>query len=364
MTVVRELVTRLGFQVDRSGLNFAERAIQGFKNRVVFTASSIKDLILEAADYVGSVAKANIDIKDLARNTKLSVQEFVSLRRAAEDFRFDPNQFDESFQTLSKLLRDAKSGYGELFNIIRKSRSELDLTPFISQGDVKGAFVAILDYIKSLEDIGDKLAVIRDIFGPGNENGILRIVEAGSEAFLKAAESNKEYAKSFDEGLESQKEYLKNLNELLKIFEQVKQVAVNTITPIASFAVGGTTKGLKGGKLLKEKAETEGIGATLDFVGQAVADAVYRFLGQEPLIDVQNRLLEEDIEFQKRLGEYIKNQKTNAGPVTINNKVEVNVDPATDIQQRQAIAEAVRIEMESFTNEKVREVISNNPQVE
>lgn len=364
MTVVRELVTRLGFQVDRSGLNIADRAIQAFKSRIVFTASSIKDFIFETASYLGEVAKANIEVKDLARNTKLSVEEFVELRKAAQEFRFEPAQFDIAFEKLAELLGEAKSGYGELFDIIRKSKGELDLTSFIEAGDVKGAFLEVIDYIRSLKDVREQLRVIRDIFGPGNENGILRIVEAGGEAFLKAAESNREFAKSFAEGIPEQEKYLQNINKITKEFEDLKQTAAQVLTGPASFGIQTATEGLKGFSVLSEQSEEGGFFSAIKFLGAAVSDAIQTALGGGLLKDLQNEMiLEDDREFYRRYAEHRRQQQVN-GPITINNTVEVNVDPATDLQQRQSISEVVASKLNEIMNEKVREVISNNPQVE
>lgn len=362
--IVRELLTRLGFQFDRSGLGLMEKAITGFKNRVVFTSRDIKDFGLQAAGYLGQVSAANVDVAELARNTNTSVERFVALRKAAEGFRLSPDQFDSSFVRLSELLREARSGYGELFDIIRKSRGELNLTPFIQQHDVEGAMRSVLTYVNSLGDATDKVTALRDVMSPGSENGFLRILDAGIEKFNEATEANKEFGKSFAEGIPEQQAYLNKITELSNKLDTLKQKSVQALTPLALRTFDFVEKGVEGIGIVSDIAEREGDNAGWNFVGQAIADAVYRAFGYTPLVDVKNREAQEDLEFQRRLFEYERQQRELSRPVTINNRVDVNVAPGTDNQQRVEIAEAVREEMQAFQEEQVREVISNYPQVE
>lgn len=364
MTVVRELVTRLGFQVDRSGLGVMERAISGFRNRVVFTAGSIKDFAFAAANYLGDVAKANIDVAELARNTGTSVERFAALREAAKQFRFEPQQFDHTFTRLSELLREAKSGYGEVYEIARKSRGELNLVPFAQTGDVEGALKAVLKYTESLKDSKDQVAALRDIIGGGAENSLLRVIDSGIDKFSAAADANRDFGKSFAEGLNDQKKYLENLQTLETKLDGVKQKAINLATPAVSKGLDFIDKGLQGIEIIQNVSATEGKEAGRNFLGQAIADSVYRLFGYEPLVDVQNRVYEDELDFQRRLFAYQQQQREMQQQTTINNRVDINVAPGTPEEQRLQIAEAVRDEMEAFYDEKNREVISNNPQVE
>lgn len=365
MTIVRSLLTRIGFEVDRRGLDNVDRAVQGFKRRIVFTGRDLKDFAFEAAGFLGEISRANVDVAELARNTNTSVERFVALREAARQFRFDPGQFDHTFSRLSELLREAKTGYGEVYEIARKSYGQLNLVPFAQTGDVEGALNAVLRYVESIDKASDQVAILRDVIGGGAENSLIRVIEGGIDKFNEAADANRNFGKSFADSLPDQKKYLENLSKLEKQYEQLKQTAAAVLAPAATVGLNFVDTGLKGIQFLRDKSENEGKEEARSFVGQAIADSVYRLFGYEPLVDVQNKVYEDDIEFQRRLfQEYQRIQQQKTQPTTVNNTIDVNVAAGTPEEQRVQIAEAVRDEIEAFYDEKNREVISNNPQVE
>lgn len=365
MTIVRELVTRLGFQVDKTGLDKFEKSIIGFKTKFALVSGAIAATVSKTLDYFKGISVAAQDTEFLAKQTGIATSRFVALRKAAEEFQLDPSKFDAYFNRLAKLLRDGKAGAGELFDILKASRGQLNLTPFIQTQDVEGAFKAVIQYVGGLKEAQDQAAALNHIFGD-TDRGLFAIVEAGTKEFEKATEANKAYGESYVQNIPATKEYTTALNAFYTQLEKVNIAFVENILPAITKTLEYTTQVFKGLGIIKQEYDENGLKKTADFVGQAIADSVYRLFGYEPLVDVQNRVFQEDAEFYRRLGEYQREQQINntRGPTTINNKVEVNVSPGTSEEQAQIIGTGVRSAMEEFWQEKTREITNNNPQAE
>jgi hypothetical protein len=364
MTIVRSLLTKIGFQVDKSGLERFEKSILGFKAKFAIAAGSVAYFTTKTLDYFSSIATASRDVGDLARNTKVATEEFIALRKSAEDLQLDPKGFDSAFLTLSKDLREAQSGFGRLFEIIRNSRYEVDLQRFVKSGDVKGAFVAIIDYIATLEDAANRFAASSDIFGEANANGILRIVEAGSDAFLKGADANREYAKSFAETIPKSKEYLGSLTKFYTEFEKLQVSFVENVLPLVTKGVEILTQTIKGAAAAVKDFMAEGISGNIKKSSIAAGEGIFRLLGNETASDKIKRVNADNEDFARRLTEFNQNGQVSNGPVTITNSIEVNVPPGTPEEQGIIIGTEIQRVMQNFFDEKTREVIANNPQVE
>jgi hypothetical protein len=365
MTIVRELVTKLGFQVDKTGLEKFEKSIIGFKTKFALLSAGVTAAVSKTLNYFKDIANAAQDTEFLAKQTGIATEKFVALRRAAEDFQLPPEKFDAYFGRLGELLREGEAGAGKLFEILRNSRGLLNLKPFIKNNDVEGAFKAIIDYTASLNTIQEKTRALTDIFGDP-DRGLFAIVEAGSQKFAQATEKNKAFGQSFVDNIPKTKEYSKVLNEFYKQLEAVQVAFVENILPAITKTLEFATEGFKGIGVIKQAYDETGLAKTADFVGQAIADSVYRFLGYEPLVDVQNRVYQEDSDFYRRLGEYQKGMQTmnNSQANTITNNVEVNVPAGTLVEQAQNIGETVKGAMQQFWDEKTREITNNNPQAE
>jgi hypothetical protein len=364
MTVFRELVTKIGFKVDKTGLDSFEKTIVGFKTKFALAATAVTAFAAKTLGYFDDLAKGVRTTEDLSAQTQIATERFVALRRAAQSFQLDPNVFDSAFKRLAVLLEEAKSGYGELFEIQNRSRGQLNLRPFIETGDVESAFKAILNYVDSIEQIGPKIAALEDIFGNGTSGGFLRIVNAGTEAFERATEANLAYGQSYVDNIPKTKEYEKNVTEFYQGLESATVAFVENVLPIVTKTLNFISEGFKGFGVIKEQFQSSGFVKTADFVGQAIADSVYDLLGYESLSSVQRRVAEEDYEFNKRLNDYYKNQALQGNNVTVNNKVDVAVAPGTTAEQANNLAVEVNLAMQRFWDEQKREILSNSPQVE
>lgn len=370
MTIARELITRLGFKVDKTGLESFEKSILGFKTKFLLVSGAIAATVNKTLDYFKGITVAARDTEYLAEQTGIATARFVALRRTAEDFQLSPDKFNAYFLRLSELLRGGKAGVGELFDILKASRGELNLTPFINTGDVEGAFKAVLKYVGSLKNATDQAAALKGVLGESN-TGLLAIVKAGVGVFEEGTQANMAYGESYVANIPKTKEFTEALNKFDKQVEKVTLSFVENVLPAITKTLDYVDQAFKGfGAIGEQYANPEagksGMQSSIDFLGQAIADSVFQLLGHETETQARNRVLQENTEFQRMLGDYHRQQGNiqTRGPTTINSKVEVNVAPGTPQEQAQLIGAGVRSAMEQFWDEKTREVINNNPQAE
>jgi hypothetical protein len=141
MTVVRELTTVLGFVVDKKGVEEFNRTIIGFKTKFAIAATAAAAFVAKTLEF--------FDANDLAKSIGISFQEFLKLRRTAEDFRIDPKNFESALRSLSKMLREAKYGMGDLANIAYYTGIEFR-DKFT--GEVKNARDLFIDILKRINE--------------------------------------------------------------------------------------------------------------------------------------------------------------------------------------------------------------------
>lgn len=369
MTVVRELVTKLGFQVDRTGLDKFEKSIIGFKTKFAIASAAATAFVKKTLDYFADISKAAQDTEFLAKQTGIATERFVALRKAAQEFQLQPEKFDSYFATLNTALRDAQVGSGKLYEILQKSRdrlsgvAKLNLFPFAEKNDVEGAFKAIVDYVNSLDDIAEKSRVLEHIFGDV-DRGLFALIQNGSKAFEEATARNKEFGESFVANIPKTKEYEKSLNAFYTELEKLQTAFVENILPGVNKAVELTTQSFQGIGLITKEFQEGGAKGGFSFLGDIFKYAFDSLLGRDPLETLKMELEADNADFQRRLGDYQRQQNINKGPTTINNRVDISVGPGTTEEQATIMAGEVRAQMEQFWQQKTREVINDNPQVE
>ena len=363
MTIVRELVTKLGFQVDKTGLDKFEKSIIGFKTKFALTSAAITAVVSKTLNYFSDIGRAAVSTQQLAEQTKIATEQLIAMREAAKDFYLDPEQFDSYFKRLSEGLREGKAGFGTLIEAIQRSRGKLNLTPFFQTGDVKAAFDAILDYVGSLKDVQDQVAALKHIFGEDNPQGLLAIVKAGKTVFDEASKANLEYAKTQAQTTANLGDYNKNLQVFYREIKNIEILFVQNILPAVTEALRLIGDAFKGFGVIKEQFNEGGFLGGAKFLGNAFADPVLGLFGYDSLSRLKREQEEEQADFQRRVEEY-KTQNNIRSPTTINNRVDINVAPGTSQEQAQMIGAGVREAMQEFWDEKTREIQNNNPQAE
>lgn len=363
MSIIRELVTRLSFKVDKNGLEKFEKSIFGFKTKIAAAGAAISALVYKTTQYFANLSKTITETQDLAKSTQTATQQVIALQQAFDDLGLPTQKFNSYFKEISDLLYEARSGRGKLFDIQIDTRGKLNLTPFIQSGDTEGAFKAVLDYVNQLENRKAKEQALQGIFSENAPGDLLRALDKGTDALNSAIERNEAYANQLTKVADDATRLKDNLNLMGNEFKRQTDTILTLFIPGLAKATESWIESI-------QKIDAAGFirttvhnfetnvtqplkrffGGIYDFVTELPSD-VTKFLSP-----VENRNFVE--EEQARLG------YSTQAPITITNNVEVTVPPGTDEQRAINTAALTKEAMQEFWDYNVREVVSNNPQVE
>ncbi len=360
MTIVRELVTRLGFTFDRSNLDKFERAITGFKTKVAVGIGIIGLAFKKVIDYAQEFSNKVLNTNALAKFSKTSVQSLDALQKAFQKFNVPEEAFNQFFGKLTLGIKEASRGVDNEFRrLVTQSRGAVRLFVDGQLTTSKQAIDDIMAYIRNIADESEKLRIVQNIF---------EVDTATADAIVNISNLTKS---EFDQLIEKEKQSLELLNAQTKAAQGFKQ-QINQLNTewekfkgnVAAVAVPVITETLGGINLFAQKTKDEGLSATLAFWGEAINDFFDSFSGNDQLSKVKRGVVADEEDFRRRLIEYQQASMSSQANITNNNKFEFNVPPGTTEQQANFLTEAVKTTMSSFWDEKVREVINNNPQVE
>lgn len=368
MTVVRELVTKLGFQVDQRGVEQFNRTIIGFKTKFAIAATAATAFVAKTLDFFKDIADATLDADDLAKNIGISFEEFIKLRRAAEEFRIDPHHFDSALNNLNKLLRDAKNGMGELATIAYYTGIEFR-DKFT--GEIKNArdlFVEILKKINEVQSESEKIAIATAFFGEKDAQKFIKFAKEAGDNIDALTSKFDGYAKSIKEGIPNLELYSKSLAGFKNQLSQLTEVFVVKFLPAITYTFGLFTQILNGDAFkglgaIFDVFSVEGIKSGFAFISDAITEEVAKIFGGETLNMVKRKAEEEDHYMFMKLIEMQKAGKLPAN-FNLNTKIDMQVPPGTIEQQQQILKETVTEVVEGVLIEKAREIYNNNPQVE
>lgn len=206
--VIKELVIRLGYEVDESG---AEKFEQGSKeaekaaedlggavdrtgvktvalgNILAKGAEALAGMAVEAlktaaafaVDLVTGFASAGDEVAKTARQTDTNAQSFQRLRFAAERSRVSASSLDRSMRTLLVGLSDVREkGTGPAAEALDLLGLSLDDIP---TDDAEGALGIIGDALRDLEDPADRAAAAAKLFGARAGVELKLLLDEGSE---------------------------------------------------------------------------------------------------------------------------------------------------------------------------------------
>jgi len=250
MTIARELVTKLSFQVDKKGIQNFDRAINNIKSKFNIASLATTGFFAGFTKALSSISTAILDTSDLAKSTGLAVRELVGLQEAAKKFRISPNEINNAILNLTQLREQAQAGSGALFELARNAQINIrdqrgEILPTLELFDL------LIDALAKFDDVQKRRFDSKTIFGSERfadiaEEGIdsfkqLRIsLESTADAFIE----NESKAKRFDESLTNLSTSFKNLSfqvlppfldAFSNIFEVIDESIRNPFRPFGVF---------------------------------------------------------------------------------------------------------------------------------
>lgn len=337
MTIIRELVTKLSFEVDRRGIENFNRSIIGFKTKFALATTAVTGFVTGVVKAISAVADTVLDTNELARSVGIATEELVGLQRAAQQFRISPDQFNAALTNLNQLIRESQQGFGTLQRLARDGAFE-----------IRGADQSLLSTRQILENIIEALGRVEDeasrrdlskqIFGNERfaeiaKQGVERLKELSSEFRPLGEEISKaeEQAKKFD-------------SSLTRLIEKSKEFAFQAFPPLFNFV----------GDLFEE-----------------VNDEINSFKKGTFFEDLFRKIGEEAAAFDRSLG--INNtfglQNTGlAEPITrqinMRNSINITVPPGTEESQAQFIKRGVDEAVDDAFQRNFEKIGNNFPETE
>lgn len=360
MTIARELVTRLSFAFDRTNLDKFERAISGFKTKFDIARLTIQQTFGKLIDYAKDFSNSILKNNAIAKFTKTSITDLTALQNAFQKFDVPPDIFTGIFENLSVQIAESKYGVDNLFSqLVTQSGGSVRKFVDGQLTTAKQAFLDFREFIRKETDEQTQLRFIRNFFqvDAQTSEAIRTLFALTNEEFDKLIKKETIAAAELQKSVDVAKGFKTQINELEGEWAKFNN-------KVAQFAVPFLTQSLGGLNLIAEKAQEEGILSSLKFIGEAIVDGVKTAFGEGHLQQVQREVMAEDTEFWNRVREVETARINQQNGITNNNRIEVNVPPTTDAQQAGVIGEAIKASMDAFWDEKVREVINNNPVVE
>jgi len=361
MAVVRELITKLGFQVERSGLQEFNRQIIGIKTKMGLAAGAIVGAVAGVARLIDNVATLSLDTDNLARRSGVAFDRFVALREVAKQFRITPEQFNSVMTEFTKGIEDARVGLGSL----RSRLTDLRISITDSNGEFKKTdqiFLEIGEKFSKIENEQQRLAAFSQIFKESGAN-IEKLFRNGAEGVEKLAQSYEGLGQALKDQQPIFEQYEKDIASLGTELEKLSQEFVIAITPVSTRVISGLSELFKAGR-------TEFGGGVNGFVNAFGTEASRQFRG---LVGGDSRSAlqikeEEDLkEFRRKAFRFASErglERALSQEIIIENTMNIEVPPGSSEEQKRVVSEAVEAIFEAQSEKVARELQDNYPEVE
>lgn len=369
--VLRELVTKLSFSLDRTNLDKMESAILGFKTKFSLAAAGVAGfsrILLDFTSNIARTATAGADLADIARIPK---DEFFALENVITKAGIAQDSFRASVSQLSTSLIQAKSGFGDLFKIAE----ETGLNFYNANGSIKNTkelLISVFNYINSLPSQSDKLRVLSRVFSAEDAGKWLRLIEKGTGELIKAAESEQAFGKGIADSIPEMIKLLEETQKLNSEWDKLSNTIAMIITPFLAQSLQGVNlviedlKNLGVQETLSNIVTDHGMAKSFDIQSHALGQQPGQFQGQkiESLEAIGNHLQNFVNSFSNDISRLFDLGKSAFDNITITNNIDVNVPSGGLDGQASVIAEEIKIVIQQEQEKMIRQIQVNNPQVE
>jgi hypothetical protein len=324
VAILRELVTKLSFKVDKTNLDKFEKSILGFKTKVSLAVAGITGAVYKVGQFLGDISDSAISVKNIADYAGIAVSEFSAMRKGAQDLGTKFETFDKLSLTLSNHIRDSRVSTGKLFDLWRAFPNKVKLPKFVDQAeDFKNALEGIGNVIESLPNRSDKLAALANFFqiDINEANQTLKFLEDYKGKFQEAVKANEFAGQQFEEQLPKFEKYTLEIGKFSNAYNTFAHILAGQLAPTATKIIEGAT-------------------------------AVLQF---EERVEGQIRSAKE---FASGLA------STASTIVEATNNFTFNVPPGTAIEQATIMYDYVKGAIQDVFSEQIRDVVTNNPQLE
>jgi len=355
--IVRELVTKLAFNVDRRGLSEFAKNIKGIKSSITPVITAIAGTAAAILYAVQQTADLSIATDDLSRRSGVAYGDLIQLREAARQFRIDPSQFDTAFIRLTKDIEDARLGFGRLS--IALERQGIDVKKANGEfKDTRTLFLEIGDILSKIPDEQDRLARFFEFF-PEAGAGFEEFFRNGSKGVLELSDQFEGLGERTQEDIEKLKEYKRSVTNLSSEFGALTAEFSITVAPAVTQIVNGLTEIIRAGR----KGDKEGFLSNL----LNATEVSFRQVGIGGATTREIEQYKERQDFNRQVQDYINSRgivNQDGKFVKIENNIEIEVPQGTVEEQKRVLTDVITEVMQTQSERMAQEVIDNYPEVE
>jgi len=315
MAVVRQLVTKLSFDVDRRGVENFNRTIKSFKTQFLIATSAATAFVAGFIKSMNVVAENIIDTDRLARSLGVTTKQFVAFQKTAQNFQVKPEEFIKGMESVNNLIQQAKLGFGDLERIAREGGIEIR----DDQGKLKPTLELvreILDSLSKVENEQNRLLLSQQVFGTTAFADLSKNLELVDELLSKYEEAGED----FDKAIDSAKRYD---SALQKLSTTVTNLSLKILPPLFELTGKILENFDKAIDEVKQEGFLEFISNDIKRSGQAFTDFINSSLDRFGLPALQPPTFP-------------------SKEVVVNNDINITVPPGTEESQRQFIEQAAQ----------------------
>jgi hypothetical protein len=244
--ILRELVTRLGFELDDKNLKRFEQSIDdakaklaGFGKAINVAKIAITGLAATATGLTVlslSVARSAKETEILANQLSITTDDLQALELVAQDTGLEVNELSKSFASFNKQLGTIDTNS----KIVTDELNRLNISTKDNNGNLKSSFVLYEEVAKKISAIKDpikQVAISQRLLGTSNLE-VLKLFDSTNESFQKQREEITKLGYIIDsKGIASSKDFIKSWNNLKTIIDGVKKELAVKFMPVFSSTI-------------------------------------------------------------------------------------------------------------------------------
>lgn len=226
--IIRELVTKVSFNVDRKGLDNFKKSIVGFKKQFLLSAGAAAAFGAAVIKAVSFVTDKILDTDEVARYTGIATKELVALNKVAEHFRIPEERNLQALENIRKMLIETEEGFGKLQELSIRGNFEirdLNTGKMLSTYQV---FLNILEALSRQENETLRMMLAEGVLGDRRYADLAKITK---DEFDELIEKNRLLGEQFDQNKEKALEFSRNMTTLKT---NMWNLAMTVLPPVIS----------------------------------------------------------------------------------------------------------------------------------
>ena len=363
-SIIRELVTVLGFKTDLKGIKDSEKAVLSFQTQVLLGATAVSFAVAKAIDFFGQAAEASFKTMDLADATGIALVNLNAMSIAAGKFGVRVSEVEAIFSSLNNLTQSAIQGQGKLFKLAEETGIEYkDNNGYLLSN--QQIFQNILKFLGQIDNKQQQIIIASRIFGTELGN---RAADLARNLGAFNAETDNVVRKT-SEGFKNQQKDLLDYKVAVIGLDNSWQGFVNTlgrdVYPALSLAIDTFSALIAvAGKTVRQ------IGRGLEQQGQILLSPEgnpYEYDEIQAMSEANDKgryIKFSDVFPDKSQAFQSLINESNKPANNITTNVEVKIEGNPGIEQTQDIADTIAQMVNQELEYTINQIYNNNPEIQ